>query len=550
MSRGDERRGAKQAGATATARAADPVQASTAEPTAGAAEAAEPDRSIEERILLLLPFGRDADLAAAELSKAGLEAVGCRDLKSLVTRLDEGAGVALLGEEALRRGASRLFRVFDRQQTWSDLPVIVLLRKDGPNPESLAVLRAFERHPKIKTTFLQRPVPALSLVSSVRASLKSRLRQYQVRDLLAQLNEDVRLRDEFLAMLGHELRNPVSSIGYVSDLFEMEGSALTQERAGWGATVIGRQVRHLGRLLDQLLDVARVQRGKIALEVETLDLRSVAEDCADSARVAGEDREWSVGLPDCAVWVEADRVRLSQIVDNLLENALKYTGPGGRIEVKVRADGPSAVLAVADDGRGMNKSALNHVFKPFFQETAQRTAGSAGLGLGLAMVDNLVRLHGGTITASSEGEGRGSRFELRLPRAAGVEADRGERTARREREGEPLRLLVVEDNVEVAELFALLLKSLGHEAHVAHEGLEAVETARELGPDVAFIDIGLPDIDGAEVARRLRAAPRAPRLVALTGFAEESDGEDSPFDEYLLKPVSRSQVEDLLQRLA
>ncbi len=509
--------------------------------------------SAERRILLLLPFGRDAELAAAELAKAELQAVSCRDLKSFVRRLDEGAGVALLGEEALRRGAAQLFRIFDRQQTWSDLPVIVLLRKDGPSPESLAALRAFERHPKIKTTFLQRPLPALSLVSSIRAGLKSRLRQYQVRDLLARLNEDVRLRDEFLAMLGHELRNPVSSIGYVSDLFAMAGSGLSPEKAAWGTAVIDRQVRHLGRLLDQLLDVARVQRGKVALELETLDLRDVAEDCADAARAGGSDRVWRVELPGSPVWVEADRVRLSQIVNNLLENALKYTAERGRVDVEVRAHGTAAVLTVADNGRGMSRTALNHVFKPFFQESGQRTAGSAGLGLGLAMVDNLVRMHGGTITASSEGQGRGSRFELRLPRVAHAETETagGGGIARARGDGR-LCLLVVEDNVEVAQLFALLLKSLGHDAHVAHEGVAGVRTARELGPDVAFIDIGLPDIDGVEVARRLRAVPGRPppRLVALTGIADESGGQDSPFDEYLLKPVSRNQLEDLLRRMA
>lgn len=514
-------------------------------------------RDIERRVLLLLPFGRDAELAEKELGRAGFEAEACRHLKDFARRLREGAGVALLGEEVLGRGAAELFRVFDAQQTWSDLPVIVLLRHDGPLPDALVPLRAFERHPKIKTTFLQRPVPALSLVSSVRAGLRSRLRQYQVRDLLEQLNDDVRLRDEFLAMLGHELRNPVSSIGYVSEIFEMRDGALPPERVAWGAGVISRQVRHLSRLLDQLLDVARVQSGKIELQTERIDLRTVAEQCLETAGGERRRRRLIPKLPDRPVMVRGDRVRLSQVVNNLLENAVKYTLDGGRIELEVGSSSDMGWLAVSDNGQGMNASALTHVFKPFFQEGGyqeghNRAGRSAGLGLGLAMADNIVRLHGGTIAASSEGVGRGSRFELRLPLLD--EAPGGEREGD-DRAGPDTptsrRVIIVEDDVDVAQVFAMLLKALGHEADVVHSGLEGVEAARALSADVVFIDIGLPDIDGAEAARRIRAAfpVGGPRLVALTGFPERSEDGDAPFDDYLMKPVSRQRVQELFSKL-
>jgi signal transduction histidine kinase/CheY-like chemotaxis protein len=513
-------------------------------------------RDVERRVLLLLPFGRDAELAEKELGRAGFEPEACRHLKDFSRCLREGAGVALLGEEVLGRGAAELFRVFDEQETWSDLPVIVLLRHDGPLPDALLPLRAFERHPKIKTTFLQRPVPALSLVSSVRAGLRSRLRQYQVRDLLEQLNDDVRLRDEFLAMLGHELRNPVSSIGYVSEIFEMNDGALTPERVAWGASVISRQVRHLSRLLDQLLDVARVQSGKIELEAERIDLRTVAEQCIETARVEGRGRKLTLKLPDRPIVVRGDRVRLSQVVNNLLENAVKYTPEGGRIELEVGSCSDMGRISVSDDGRGMDASVLSHVFKPFFQEGGYQEGGSragrsAGLGLGLAMADNIVRLHGGTIAASSEGVGRGSRFELRLPRLD--EAPAGEREGREAGSDAPAsrRVIIVEDDVEVAELFAMLLKSLGHQAEVVHSGFEGVEAAKASAADIVFIDIGLPHLDGAETARRIRAAfpTDGPRLVALTGLPERAEDGDAPFDDYLLKPVSRQRVQELIGKL-
>ncbi|HEU4616624.1 MAG TPA: hybrid sensor histidine kinase/response regulator [Gammaproteobacteria bacterium] len=500
---------------------------------------------------MLLPYGLDAELARNELAEAGLDPELCRDIEDLVCKLDEGAGVAVIGEEVLAgRAAEQLFRVFDAQQTWSDLPVIVLIRDDGPLPESLAPLRAFERHAKIKTTFLQRPVPSLSLVSSIRAGLKSRLRQYQVRDLLAELNDDVRQRDDFLAMLGHELRNPVSSIGYVAELFEMAGLELRPERAAWGARVISRQVRHLSRLLDQLLDVARVQSGKIELEKEPVDLCSVVEQCVESGDASGGCRQLTVKLSACSVTVLGDRVRLCQVVNNLLENAVKYTADGGRVEIEVARDGSDAILAVSDNGRGMSAATLSQVFKPFYQEARTRTGRSAGLGLGLAMVENLVRLHGGTIAAASPGEGLGSRFEMRLPRLHGEAAGEPEAKVERSASGGSLRLLIVEDNVEVAKLFAMLLKTLGHQSHVVHNGLEGVEAATASPPDLAFVDIGLPDIDGAEVARRIRAKfpDGGPRLVALTGFPERPE-DGGVFDDYLLKPVSRQRVEELLRTI-
>lgn len=544
-SAGGARGGARGAAAPEKAtRGGDP--AAVPKPRAGAGDHGGDTARLENRVLLFLPSGDEAELAKGEVERSGLEAEICREMSDLVRGLGEGAGVAVLGEEVLGNGTTELFDVFDRQRTWSDLPVIVLIRHDGPLADSLAALQAFERHSKIKSTFLQRPVPSLTLISAVRAALKSRRRQYQVRDLLAELQEDVRQRDEFLAMLGHELRNPVSSIGYVAELFEMASGELEPDRAAWGARVVGRQVRHLARLLDQLLDVARVQSGKIELELEPLDLRAIAAQCVESSGAARGHRDLTVRLDERPVTVLGDRVRLSQVVDNLLENAIKYTAEGGHIDLEVRADGEDAILSVADDGCGMSEDTLNQVFKPFYQGGRAR-GGRSGLGLGLALVDNVVRLHHGTISASSDGEGKGSRFELRLRRFdVRPKRERGEDG--RETASRRLRLLIVEDDAEVAQLFAMLLGVLGHDAQMAHSGLEGVRAAIDSSPDLAFVDIGLPDIDGAEVARRIRAAypDGGPRLVALTGFPERRE-DGGLFDDYLLKPVSRRRVEELLR---
>lgn len=511
---------------------------------------AEPVRArvpVENRVLLLMDSAEDAALAAAQVEQIGLSARICTGMADFVRVIAEGAGAAVISDEVLSTGMAELFLVFDRQSTWSDLPVIVLVNEEGPSGP-MAILRAFERHPKIKTTFLQRPVPAMSLISAVRSGLKARHRQYQVRDLLEQLNEDVRLRDEFLAMLGHELRNPVSSIGYVAELFEM-GESLTPERVKWGAGVINRQVRHLSRLLDQLLDVARVQSGKIELDAVPLDLRLLAEQCLESFEETAKHRHLALSLSERPVMVCGDRVRLTQIVENLLDNAFKYTEDGGNIRLSVQANSHAA-LTVADDGRGIEQAAVEHVFEPFFQEGGSRAQGPAGLGLGLAMVDNLVRLHGGTVVVRSEGAGRGAEFEMRLPlleseaRAVRAGADAAPLPVA------PLRLLIIEDNADLAESFYILLRELGHEPYVICEGQAGIEKVVRLLPDLVFIDIGLPDIDGREVARRIREklGAKAPPLVALTGYPQR-DETDRTFDEYLLKPIGRDRVEELFRSL-
>ncbi|MBN1237395.1 MAG: hybrid sensor histidine kinase/response regulator [Gammaproteobacteria bacterium] len=519
-----------------------------------AAKAADPDidvtidapsREHEERVLLMLR-GDDVRSASDDIRGAGFTTHVCASVEALVAAMVDGAGVAVIADEIVAGAMAELFRVLDGQSTWSDLPVVVLVRPNAP-PSALASMQAFERHPKIKTTFLQRPVPTLSLISAVRSGLQSRLRQYQVRDLLQTLEDEVKSRDAFLAMLGHELRNPVTSIGYVAEIFDMSAEELGPERLKWGAGVINRQVRHLSRLLDQLLDVARVQSGKIELEMGSVELNALVRQVVESFEPGARQRHLTLNLQERPVVVRGDKVRLSQVVQNLLDNAFKYTDDQGAIELRVEADADAA-LTVTDNGRGIKKDALPHVFKPFYQDAVGERAGAAGLGLGLAMVDNIVRLHGGTAEACSEGAGRGTTLTIRLPTAEGTAAVETEKS---DAPVPALRLLVIEDDRELANVFAALLSSLGHEPHVVYDGAGGAERVGKLHPDMAFVDLGLPDIDGRDVARRVRAelGEETPPLVALTAYPQQDDG-DSPFDDYLLKPVGRERVEQVLKKLA
>nr|MBO2515501.1 hypothetical protein [Gammaproteobacteria bacterium] len=506
---------------------------------------------LDRRVLVLVRSGKDRGLARIAGDKVGARLDFVDDIPELARSMASGVGAALLAGELLHDGLIELRRVLEQQEEWSELPLIVLFRKDAP-ASVLDTLEEFEQNARVKLVLLHRPVPPLALASAMRSALKSRARQYEVRDLLWRLNEDVRLRDQYLATLGHELRNPLSSIGYVSEIFSLAGDALTTDQARWGAEVIARQFRHLSRLLNQLLDVARIQRGKIRLEPAPVDMRAIARRAAESFEMLAKQRDFVLSVPVRPVLVRADPLRLTQMVENLLDNAYKYTEEGGRIRVRVTAGDEEACVTVIDDGRGIDASSVPHVFEPFFQAPEGGGAGSRGLGLGLAMVENLARLHGGRVLARSAGLGRGAEFELRLPVERAEWDEREETTGSEQGAGtdRALGLLVIEDDADGADALAELLRSLGHEASVAYDGTSGLRALDEREFDLVIIDLGLPDIDGKEVAYRIRdrLGARSPMLVALTGQPDSKD--DDVFDEFLLKPIGLEQVEQLCARSA
>jgi PAS domain S-box-containing protein len=358
------------------------------------------------------------------------------------------------------------------------------------------------------------------------------------------LREADRRKDDFLAMLAHELRNPLAPIRASVEVLCLEG--IGAEHVARAKSIIERQVSHMVRLVDDLLDVSRISRGKVTLQKEPVDLSAAILAAIETSRPAIEagKHRFTIALADEPLVVEGDYVRLSQIALNLLNNAAKFTDSGGRISLAVRREGAHAVVAVQDSGVGIAPDMLERVFEMFVQGHRPGSESKSGLGIGLALARNLALLHGGELRAASEGPGKGATFELRLPLLKGA---RPEPAASRE-EPKSVRLpakrvLVVDDNVDAAESLAMMLSAMGHDVEVAHGGRAALERARAARPDVVLLDIGMPDLDGLEVARRMRREPalRHVRLAALTGFGQKGDIERSRqagFDEHLVKPVS------------
>jgi signal transduction histidine kinase len=347
-----------------------------------------------------------------------------------------------------------------------------------------------------------------------------------------------RAKDEFLAMLGHELRNPVGAIrSAVAILDEIGKHDTTSLRA---RQVIARQATHLGRLMDDLLDVGRVMAGKILLDREPLDLGEATQRAF--ATLAGRAERHHVALACESVWVDADGARIEQIVTNLIVNALKYTPAGGTVEISVRPEADTAVLTVRDTGVGIAPGLLPSVFDLFVQGERPLDRAEGGLGIGLTLVRQLVQLHGGTVAAESAGRGQGSTFTVRLPRIAAlpVAAPRPAADEKRRR-----RVLLVEDNDDSREMLRVGLELAGHEVHEACDGPGGIEAARALRPDVAIVDVGLPGANGYEVARQVRTTVPGMKLIALTGYGQPEDRRramTAGFDTHLVKPVDPEQL--------
>lgn len=347
-----------------------------------------------------------------------------------------------------------------------------------------------------------------------------------------------RAKDEFLAMLGHELRNPLSAITGAAAVLQSRGASPESER--YARDVVQRQAGHLGRIVDDLLDVSRVMTGKIRLDMRRVDLAEALRRCAGTLAAAGRTSRHEVTVRTVPAWIDADTTRLDQVICNLLINAVKYTPDGGRIEAEVRIEDGHAALVVRDNGVGIPRELLPRIFDVFVQGHASLDRGQGGLGLGLALVERLTAMHGGSVEAASEGEGRGSEFRLRFPRMPAPAPDAEPAAASGRASG--MRVLLVDDHDDARATTRMLLEISGHEVVEAADGLAAVERAGDSAPDVAIVDIGLPGIDGYEVARRIRANPStsALPLVALTGYGQDDDRRRAlaaGFDDHLVKPV-------------
>jgi signal transduction histidine kinase/CheY-like chemotaxis protein len=377
----------------------------------------------------------------------------------------------------------------------------------------------------------------------------------RIRDRQRQLELDAQRKNEFLATLAHELRNPLAPLRSGLQVLRLSGRdpAVVDECVA----MMERQLAHTVRLVDDLLDVSRISRVVIELRKQPVALEEIIRHAVETSRSSIDEaaHELTINLPAGACVVDGDLTRLTQVVSNLLNNAARYTEPGGRIALTAEREGREAVIRVRDNGIGIPAAMLPQLFEMFTQVDPSMRRAQGGLGIGLALAKVLVELHGGTLSGSSDGPGKGAEFMIRLPLssepattiAPAAETPTGTESS--------AQILIVDDNQDVARSLALLLRHLGHEITIAHDGLAAIETARQSRPDVILLDIGLPDIDGYEVCRSIRASGWGKQMliVAITGWGQQEDrrrSREAGFDDHLIKPVAPNAIDALLAKLS
>ena len=500
---------------------------------------------------VVTPNASDAELALTFLRESGIDARSLETLAQVARQLDDTFGCLIVVEEALiAEDLPALREALSALPAWCDLPLVIVAHDVGALAQVIA--EAFPTSGNV--TLLERPLNPHSLISAVSVALRATARQGEVGTLLAQRDSEVRLRDEFLAMLAHELRNPLAPMRnslYILDHRRIEDPVVLRNMK-----ILTRQVEHMVRMVDDLLDVSRLEHGKVALKKERLDLNRVVASAVESCLPAVQQRghQVAVHFGADAVPIEGDPVRLEQVVCNLVNNAAKFSTRPGDITVQTLLEGDAGLMRVTDRGVGFEPSAAETLFAPFLQigQTIDRRAG--GLGMGLTIVRRLVELHGGTVQAFSAGPGQGARFEVRIPLASRQD----ERPAQGPRAAGPSvhrRVVVVEDNPDVRETMSVLLELWGHEVKMAEDGPSGLALVLSERPDAALLDVGLPGMSGYELARRIRESlPRGEiQLIAVTGYGQPADRDEATragFDAHLLKPIDPGSLEVLLSQPA
>ena len=498
---------------------------------------------MDERVLVWAP-ARDGRLTCGFLTEIGFACVHCESWEAFRAELEQGVGAVVIAGEYLSESLlANLHALVEAQPPWSDLPIIIVAGTEPVGDED-----RFRRLGNV--SLLQRPVSLDTLRSTVRAALRGRKRQYEMRDLFRQRDEADRKKDEFLAMLAHELRNPLAPLRTGLELLKLEPSAELVART---KATMERQITNLTRLVDDLLDVSRITRGKVALKSVALDARQPVSEAVSVAQPLAISKGLTLDmrLPSQPVIVHADPVRVEQMIGNLIGNAIKFTPAGGRIRVSVHVEDAWAVMTVRDTGVGIPPGQLERVFDLFGQVSASLDRSQGGLGIGLTVVRLIAELHGGTAQVFSDGEGQGTAAVVQLPahpQSVISETTSQPHPAQRAR---PQRVLVVEDNADVAEMLAAYLQELGHEVIQAHDGPAGLDAALRHRPEVIVCDIGLPGLDGYELARRVRETPSLQPcvLIAVSGYGDSTDRErarTAGFDHHLTKPADPMEVADLI----
>jgi signal transduction histidine kinase/ActR/RegA family two-component response regulator len=536
--------------------------------------------SRDQRILILAPTGRDGELAARFLREDGIRAEVCDRIEGLCRELLDGAGLVFLTGEALTPEAMQcLVEALAEQPTWSDIPLVVLTIGGGEKPGNAEALSALSETGNV--TLIERPVRVMTLMSTIRSGLRARQHQYEVRDYLsaerrakeeleesrrrlsaalAAAEDASRLKDEFLATVSHELRTPLTAVLGWSRL--LRGGQLDEQAAAHALEIIERNARSQNQLIEDLLDVSRIITGKLRLDVRPVESASFIEAAIEAVSPAAEAKDirlqkvMDTGLSSVA----GDPARLQQVVWNLLSNAIKFTPKGGSVMVRLERVDSHVEISVTDSGDGIREEFLPYVFDRFRQADGTTTRQHGGLGLGLAIVRQLVEMHGGTVGAESGGEAKGATFTVKLPllpvhQREPVEQRTSPKAADNHHPAEHpdklngLRVLVVDDEIDTLELIKVSLGQCGALVTTARSSTEALGLLERTPPDLIISDIGMPGEDGFEFIRKVRELPperggRTP-AVALTAYARAEDRLRvlrSGFQMHLAKPVELAEL--------
>ena len=495
---------------------------------------------MEKRILIYAPTGQDAMLASKMLTLSNVANLVTDTSIQLAAELLQGVGGVLTVEEALANGGLKVLGEFVQSQpNWSDLPIVLLTNR---GPDSLSVRHAITALGNV--TLLERPVRTLTLITSLQSVLRAREKQYQVR-------ETDRRKDEFLASLGHELRNPLApirtSMGVLNHLYP--GQAPVRKVT----EVIERQVTHLTRLVDDLLDVARINSGKIELQRTYTTFAAVMGHVTELCMAPAAARRIHIetALPDQEVVLHADYARVVQIVANILSNAVKFTPVDGYISVRATVEGNCLGIRVRDTGIGLEKAALDRIFAMFEQSRPPSGQIASGLGIGLSLSRQFAAMHGGSVHATSEGLGKGSEFIVMLPIVVDSRPDAAPelRQSFGSNDTRP-KVLVVDDNRDAADSLQALFEMENCNVASAYDGHGALQAVDETMPDIIVMDLGMPSMDGYEAARQIRGKPGSQDvlMIALTGWGQSDARQrtiEAGFDHHMIKPVNFDEIKRL-----
>jgi signal transduction histidine kinase/CheY-like chemotaxis protein len=513
----------------------------------------------ENFVLMVTPTGKDASVACEVLQKAFIPCKVCQNLTELCKNAQDSAGALLLAEEALSfEDIPRLADWLETQPPWSDIPVILLT--SGGATKRMHLWNAEQFGTRANVTLLERPFHIATLVSVLEGALRARRRQFEMRDLLeqrqhlldmekkarAEAEKVNRAKDDFLATLSHELRTPLTTmLGWSKVLSNHQLDEATSAKA---IQAIERSALSQSQLIDDLLDVSRIITGKFQIEKKTTDLVQLMHLSIDAIRPAAESKEIRITLQvsENPGPISGDFYRLQQVMWNILSNAVKFTSRGGNISVKLERTNSHATITVTDDGKGIRPEFLPFIFERFRQADSSYTRNQGGLGLGLAIVQHIVNVHGGNVTAESEGEGKGATLKVVLPvvhvEKSFVGLKQPQKPSTREADLEGLRVLIVEDDEESRELLMLIVHQGKGTVRAASRVAEAIDILQEWKPDVVISDIGLPDEDGYKLISILRSNPETAEIpaIAVTAYAASSDKQKalkSGFQSHIAKPV-------------